>query len=302
MEEIIKYHLSNNTITNIINFDSILGNIDLYSVDTLMKLMYDPAFNSYINFINTEDEKEYDKKLDLLTLLYQKIYKQFRISEIRKIMLNVFDSDMTGLFLRRLCRRNNDLRWIILFCKDILTSKEYKRINDVQCILVEYGIYSGLNEDLYIDTEQLDTKYFHNCGRVIRYLIDINDDNYCHNIILMKMMIKINTSHAHIATPVQELNVQLIRDYCNIKIACYPRDLLKRRGVRRNKIEFIPDEWQSKTIDMHLRNSLSLTHRKFSNPRINMDKNTKLTYKLLYRIFAKFTTKNMTKLILYYQN
>lgn len=287
MDKLIQYHDQKGTIDDIINFDRILNNMDSYPYDIFIEILCDELFIEYIDDEFTNVER--DQSLGNLSRLFERINDDCKHSRIRKIILNTFSPEITGMFMEYLWTQGNRVKYIMLHNIDIFLSKKYAAITDIQHLLIRHGIYNKLDFDVDIDAYIFNTHCYHRSHIVERFITETKFDDYTEDIQIMKTIIKCNIPRI--------MRIRDVLDYSDTKLLCYPDDLFKRKGIR---INFDESGAQDATT---LTDSLILTHRKFrsfSNPRIKMYPNTKSTYKLLIKIFAKFTTKNMTKLILYH--
>lgn len=174
------------------------------------------------------------------------------------------------------------VEWVVSYCKDVLLSKSHHWNSYLNEILTECGI-PGCAKNIiksrieYISLDKLDYKE----SSPLNIKLDWELMN---NRKLVKTIIKRNVKTVY--------HLPYFGDQHDVFKACY--------------IYKTCESMQSQITDVSniIRGLISLMHRKCENAaeiigKIPIDR-IKLIHKLLRLTFAKFTTKNMTKLIMYH--
>ena len=260
------------------------------SDDKLISLILCDDFKKYMDDLRRRNY-EYDDYINELYTVFKFIHTNCSSLETRKIIKNVFcDSKITNTFIEYIYESNEDnncelfkLMKIILFCKDIFndwrrSGEKYSYVLNIFGIKKKHPNMRKQHFSFIGDNVIQSTKIFKRFMRKIDYLCD---DRACcvRNIQLMKYFIK------------QKLDVFcgiMNVSYNNKAIAglCYIYKLSSTFKTKYN-IHAIP---------------FGLIHRKSLDviDDETIKNKTKKVYNFVSEVLMKFSSKNCSKMILYY--
>lgn len=300
MDDTIKYFVESKQISKLtqhILFSDILEEAvddDKFPKDIFMKLLCSYNFNQYLGRIpidyhgNVIIDGNFDQ-INLLINIFDKIHAEFNLREIRTIIITSFTVYTSGQFLQHFELERNEREWtdsVIKYCKHILMLKKYGRSKLLIPILIEHGIPKHIK---YIPNNYLESTHLHRIDykKVLKMNIELNWELKI-GVQLTKHIVRKNRTRVYYVPQFYDRD-DMIKAVCISKFC---------DSFERNEYICITE----KPIQI----SLEMIYRKCGKSLAKILKNTATTNKimlieiLLRKILAKFTTKNMTKLILYY--
>ena len=315
MEDIIKHIVNKGEVTRLFNnieYSALLEAVILHDIphDLLICLLNSLGFVNCLKNDRLDNDKMHD--------LNREVFDKCSPTEIRKYLKKLSFYSLTNhledfiTFINSIWIDDGDYKAIniIKTCKQMFLKCDYAHISPVLRSLALIGIYHKNIEELldeeYENITLIDSLYYNQRNRKIKTIIadifkkmemdnlrfDYNECSIINNVILMKLMIKM----------VNKLDIEHGRYYTSshgiVPAICYQCNII-------NDLESI----QKHIIGIQHTNIFDIIeyqHRKvfdkisFALPNGVIIRKGIIIYKLLIKLLQMFTTKNMTKLLLYF--
>lgn len=278
MEAVLR-DLDLTTLIDLLGFEHILLKIcSVISREKFMQLIDDPRFKKYVEI--SLDDREEDEQ-EFIHALCGQIDFICTSNDIRKLIHTRLPRHIVpDLATYMVSRPYNELHKH-KYIASVFNNPKFGKDEEIMRLLARFGIYKHQN------VQQIDTPYFNQRSKKVKTIIceaKLKEHSSINNIILMKILCKMYpNAPCYVYSVVKPIMI------------CYLFKLQNSHPGRPLFCYFIGNGlvlYQRKSLD-----TLKMLCKKDTQKYMNQ---TKLVHKLLIKTFAKFTTKNMTKLILYH--